>query len=218
MNILAWILAFIAGLLVASYLPSGEEIDYDLIQTIIATFGLAGLWLVYGQLKVSHAQLQQTTKWNKLRSFHDYFSDVPTREHQTHFFELLADFDHNNQTAILEKIKKREALTRKEAEQLRDDADVSSALYAYLDDYEELCGAIRSGIVDEDYAYSMDRTRICRTRTVYKTFIDLLRDSDGGRRISCAYEELYQVADFLDKMSDNELQKIRNNRTVRKSL
>jgi hypothetical protein len=98
-----------------------------------------------------------------------------------------------------------EALTR-----ILASADDEYVMRAYLDQFEKFCGAVQCGLVDNDYAYSLQATRVIRNYTIFSTFIKRIRQES-----STGYLELEKVALSWEDRRGIEDATFRNNRGVR---
>src|SRR5690606_33582293 len=64
-----------------------------------------------------------------------------------------------------------------------------AVVVSYLDEFEEFCGAIYCGLLDEDYAYRLEGERVTRLWVVFGPFVRECR-----KRCPRAYWELERLA------------------------
>lgn len=125
------------------------------------------------------SQLRQQAAWNKVLSFHEYFSDVPSLENVTALhatFRRLAielpDFAHPLSDANADLI-----IADTAVDPAIGSGRVSRVIVqAYLDDLEEFCAAVNAGIVSDSYAREIEGTRTIRAYFAFESLIAKLRE------------------------------------------
>jgi len=141
--------------------------------------------LLKQQIEEQRSTLQEEFDWRRKASYHKHFSSVPRAEvndkmyalsKQYEFVDCLQGFGQPIPTAKLDEL-------------LRDPQN-DLTVRAYLDSFERFCGAVKCGLVDDDYAYSLENTRVIRTLTIFQPFIDRVRAKN-----SMGYLELRKLAE-----------------------
>lgn len=163
-------------------LPAGQDTvatKAAVVQTGAVVLGLFSIVLTALQVRVN-------ATWNKVLSYHNHFGSLITPEVIEKVKKVAIDrgfTDHLTEgTTIPETI----------AAAILENADSESLIGCYLDEFEEFCGAINAGVVDNDYAYGLEGTRILRVWNIYKLFIKKCRESDGSSPY--VYKQLEVVA------------------------
>lgn len=145
---------FFLAVTAGSVLLLVEQIQVLLVQTKAAS-------------EAANKQLEQTNRWNRRRSYHEFFPELPTAQSRKAFSELaerLQIDDHERGepllpatcTVLMEPANKRVVLD-------------------YLNDFEEFAGAVRRELVENQYAYDLESQRISRVWTVFAPFITTMR-------------------------------------------
>jgi len=149
--------------LVETYWPKNKPLTFDqafqLGQFVVITLGLTSLILMWKQSR-------DTARWNKLHSYHQFFADCPSSERRANMFAVMerigASSHLNAGTQILDEHVQAIVLSPSD----------SQAIALYLDDFEQLCGAVNCGVIDRAYVKALEKSRINRIYTVFKPLLD----------------------------------------------
>lgn len=153
--------------------------------------GLFSVLLIRRQLWHQEKQAERTMKqlvadheWRTYAFYHQHFNELPTESCKKEVYALaerhgfLANFRDRGT-----------ALSRETAEALLHDKEQMDPLRYYLDSFESFCGSINAKLLDEDYAYALQGTRVVRNHAV---FFPLIERWQAGA--PTAYVELCKVA------------------------
>ncbi len=158
------VFAGLVGLVVLAYWfwPQWTAGDFDKRTRILEILMLASGALSIVMLA---AQLRQQAAWNKVLSFHEYFSDVPSPDNVV---ALHATFRRLN----IELPNYADPLSDANSDLIIGDTTVDADIgngrrarvivQAYLDDLEEFCAAVNADIVSDSYARDIEGTRTIR--------------------------------------------------------
>jgi hypothetical protein len=181
------------------------------------------LWVALPALIALLYQTRANSIWNAVRSYHEFFPEVPEDEKRdqlaTLFLQANIEFpslsipmtDANIETmAALIPVGSATPIGRKV---------VAARLRDYLDAFEVFAGAIHRRVVDEEYAYCLEGTRLIVTYFGFRHFIESLRGESestlkflvpNGNPVhflkSKAYAELERVAkEWMSRRLDDDL-------------
>ncbi|MNN38781.1 hypothetical protein D3C81_1527930 [compost metagenome] len=90
---------------------------------------------------------------------------------------------------FVEQMDKQAAITDDSINKIFQHAD-RSVLSSYLDDFEEFCGAVNAGVVNGDYAYKLESTRVIRIWVVFNPYIRKSRHNHNDERCYLEIERL----------------------------
>lgn len=165
------------------------------IETGVFAIGLLSLFFMYQQGAT-------TARWNKSLSYHQLFNDLTTPSqveeiwavaHRRNFEEQFRSMQPMLDASVRD-------LLQTEEQASKDNRVVKS----YLDRFESLCGAVNCGLVYNDYAYSLEATRVIRVYTVFEPLITSMR---ALNKYSRCYLELERLATEWRRRRDDELEK-----------
>ncbi|QBL43472.1 DUF4760 domain-containing protein [Stenotrophomonas maltophilia] len=160
-------------------------------ELLMYTAGLFSILLVRRQLWAQEQQngrsLQQLIddhKWKTHCSYHQHFPSVPPESVRLDAYKVAEEIGflsafNDRGTSISEAVKQK----------ILEKPDAWKVFRSYLDYFEEFCGAINAGLVDEGYAFSLQGTRVVRNFTVFEP---LIKHYQSGA--PTAYVELTKVA------------------------
>lgn len=181
------------GLVSLKYLGSQVKLQSDSVKLQVDALGKQGESLkqqavaLEQQAKALEQQREQSAdelQWRKLVSYHEYFTRFPDSASMAEWMTVLRENDalkhlSGGGTPLPE------ALVQK----IHTTPDLLQKVRRYLDEYEQFCGAIHVGVIDREYAQSLEAGRVCRIYTVVSGLIELLqRDNEK------AYIELENLA------------------------
>lgn len=144
--------------------------------------GAVSLILLWAQLRAATNQDNAANIWKRVVCLHEHFGEVPRAE----YAEALRRYLHElgireppNAYCPLEP----EIVERIWADQGTDSRPPGSVLIRrYLNDWEEFCGAIKVGMIDEAYAQAMEGSRVIDAFFGYRASIDKSRHSQSEIR------------------------------------
>lgn len=147
------------------------------LQLVVAIIGLASLLLVWRQIK-------QASQWNRLTTQYNFLNTA---------FSLQLDkaiYDATGKLGL--DLKGRQnPLNPEEIDKLLGDTDAYTVLIAYLNEFENICGAVRAGIADPDVAFGIHSARVLKEFVVYKPFIDKIRARDSNQEVLIEFERVF---------------------------
>jgi len=162
-----------------------------IVQAALVALGLYSLYFVAeqarqtaAQVRLSADQVRQTAKWNKLLSYHQFFGELITTDMVK---EMLSVAEKCDFKAAMNGVTPMSDDSRRKLE--GEPIDVKTVL-AYLDEFEEFCGAVQAGVTDHEYAYTLEATRVIRTWIVFGPFIQVQRASHPFSRCYLELERL----------------------------
>jgi hypothetical protein len=112
--------------------------------------GVVSLLLVW-------AQLRHGARLNKLLAYHEYFHDLPSTSKVRELYATLARLEIAipSWQAPLDDAGIKLAVEDKEPPPMK----ATQVIREYLNDFEEFAAAVKSGLIDEEYAYHLEATR-----------------------------------------------------------
>jgi hypothetical protein len=161
---------------VAFYLELGPEAPFEqkerIVESTLLGFGLLSVWLLI-------AQLRQTTSWNRVLSYHDYFGELPSSDRANQLYLCLHRLDIPVPSCAA-------PISRESAEKLWTDEGIEGrdgtyrqvgerVIREYLNDFEEFCGAIRACVVSESYACELEGDRTINAYFAFEEVIKIIR-------------------------------------------
>ena len=198
-----WLAFWCALRIIESYWPKDKPLTveeaFQVGQFVVLTLGLASVVLLWKQGKDS-------AKWNRLLSYHQFFPDCPSQERRAKMLEVVKKFGDPNC------LKGRgQPVSATFVQKLEASADDRQAIMLYLDDFEQLCGAVNSEVLDEDYVRGLERTRVIRIFHVFKPVIDVQQVANPS-----TYLEFEKLASKWLAMRDKEEEDSRKDAQQRK--
>jgi hypothetical protein len=155
------------------------------IQTGAVLIGLLSLVLIARQIRATAAQAASTAAVNSALAYHQYFGDLVTLEIRRQLSEVAID------CGFAEARKLGKPMCDKAVACIKANPEHDGVVSSYLDEFEEFCAAIHAKLLNEDYAYGLEATRIIRAWAVFGPFIVLTRKEKSDFR---TYIELERVA------------------------
>lgn len=122
-------------------------------------------------------QTRSSSYWNSVRSYHDYFDELPVPDKVSKLYDLL-DACELTIPSLWKALSADEIKRLKECKKLPKsgcDVDGVQVIAEYLNDYEEFAGAVTEGVVDADYAYKLEGTRVIVAYYGFRAFIEAQR-------------------------------------------
>jgi hypothetical protein len=152
--IAAFIVVVIVGVWALWEIPKQEFNRAEILKTIEAIIGGLGV----SSLLLLWAQLRHTAILGKLTSYHDHFHDLPSIGKVRDLYMALERCKVAVPTWHA-------PMSETDREKLFGDtepppASAELSVREYLNDFEEFAAAINCGLVDDDYAYRIESTRV----------------------------------------------------------
>lgn len=132
------------------------------------------------------AQLQADHEWKCYAFYHQHFSDVPSEGIRVALYQLAGDPDHGFIGCF---DGRGVPLPDSVVQHLIGSESERNLIRPYLDCFEIFCGAINAKLVHEDYAFTLQATRIIRNFAVFSPLIDHYKVT-----VPTAYCEFIRVA------------------------
>lgn len=145
---------------------------------------LTAFWVGLPALLAVLHQTRNDTRWNGVLSYHDYFDELPVQQKLNDLYKVLNVCSVEIPTLL-------KPLSEEDFQKIDAAAKPGSAettaleglrprgvVRAYLNDFEEFAGAVEQGVVDEDYAYSLEGTRVLVAYFGFRAFIESDRKTD----------------------------------------
>lgn len=192
-------LAVITVLAISGYraAASGWQLNawQGFAELCLLSIGLVSLRLVHRQISAQTAQTKKDLDWKQINSFFEFFHSVPDNEVNGKLHKLAQD--HSIADAFSEKPR---PLTGQELAGLLAKEEDVVTVRTYLDAWESFAGAVRCGLVGEDFAYRMECGRVMRTFTIFEPYIQHVQERVNPR----AYIELTLLAEaWSDKREED---------------
>jgi hypothetical protein len=107
------------------------------------------LAITAGSVLLLIEQLNQTSRWNKRLTYHQFFKELPSAQRVERLRKLAQD-------KTIDEHAKGEPIAGEKVRLLIDDVACTQIITDYLNDFEEFCSAILRGVVDDRYAYDIE--------------------------------------------------------------
>jgi hypothetical protein len=204
------IVVLIVGGWVFCHIPPAEfnrKQIIELLGAIVGALGVASLLLVW-------AQLRHTATSNKLLFYHQYFHDLPSSTKVRDLYKALGrcKVEVPNWHTPMSEADKVKLIG--DTEPPPETAEL--VVREYLNDFEEFSAAINCGLIDEDYVYRLESTRLLSAHFGFRRMVDHWHAEDkekserSGGRIPVTtdyYGELLSVAERWRVRKEAEQQK-----------
>lgn len=150
----------------------------SLLQLIVTAVGLGSLVLLWWQIR-------KTSNWNRLTSQYNFLNNAISVELSKNLYKAARRLNINLKGRL-------EPLTNEEVKALISDDESYVNIFAYLNEFENICGAVRAGVADFDVAYGIHSARVIIEFNVYKPFIETIRERDEDDEIWIEFECIYR--------------------------
>lgn len=140
-------------------------------------FGALSIVLLWAQLRVSTNQEREENIWKRVVCLNEHFHDGPRLELTEAVREYLRELGIHAPPSA------HSPLTRKQAEEIEADQGnekrppAKVLIIRYLNDWEDFCGAIAVGVIDEEYAIEMEGARLIDAFFGYREAINIFRET-----------------------------------------
>jgi|GEM_PF-2419146 len=137
--------------------------------------GALSIILLWAQLRVSNLQDEAENVWKRVVCYHNYFKELPqtarAEDLRKYFHELGIETPPSAYRPLDETLVEQIWADKGTAERPPGRVVISR----YLSDWEDFCGAISVGVVDEEYAREMEGTRVISAFYGYRAAINKMR-------------------------------------------
>jgi len=213
--LIAAVLVLIVGGVTLYLMPHAEftrEKILAVLNVVVTGLGVASLLFVW-------AQLRHTATQDKLVAYHAHFQDLPRAEKVNALYASMGRLG-------IERPIWQNPLSAAQCEQILADkepapATTSIAIREYLNDFEEFAAAVNVGLVDDEYVYHIESSRILNAYYGFEKLIEhwLLEDQRkatenraAGVTPSDYYGELKRLAQLwkarkLEEVAEAERQR-----------
>jgi hypothetical protein len=152
--------------------PHTVEWAVQVAEPLFLAVGALSIILLWAQMRAANAQERETGLWKRVLTFHEHFDRVPSEPRadalRRYFIELgIADPPtayHPIDNSVVAKIMGDQGTATRPT-------PGRTIVIEYLNDFERFCGAIRVGVVNNDYACELRGTRVIDTFFGFKSFI-----------------------------------------------
>jgi hypothetical protein len=162
------------------------------IELILMGLGLFSIVLLAEQIRL-------TERRGRRVAYHEYFDALPKQGVYDAFNQVLAKYK------LEETFTASQPVPSDTAGRIYADANDSRAIRGYLDDFEEFAGAVNVGVVDEDYAFSLESSRTIRAFRVLEPLIVKYR---AEMMLPTCYLQLQRVCKRWEKTKEKQLREL----------
>ena len=149
----------------------------DVINTLVSSLGLLAIGLLFFQIR--HA-----TRWNRLNSQHNFLNNAFS-------LTLLRELFKATTAAGVPVRGRTAALTDGEVTKILDADEAYATVITYLNEYENICGAVRANVADAEVAYGIHSARVIHDFRLYKPLINRLRVREEDPLIFIEFEKVH---------------------------
>ncbi len=178
-------------------LPALDK-DGRSFENVIAVVEVTLLAVGLYSLALVSEQSRQTAKWNKLLSYHQFFGELISLELVKTMLAVAGRCGFHD---AMDRV---EPMTEASRAAVEADGEALKTVSAYLDEFEEFCGAVQAGVTDREYAYTLEATRVIRTWVVFGPFI---RSQRARHSLSRCYLELERLGIEWARRRESEAQR-----------
>lgn len=150
----------------------------DVASPTALCLGALSIILLWAQLRSVSRQERQEGIYKRIMCLHEHFHDVPRLD----LTEAVRKYLYS-ELSIHSPPSAKNPLTPEHAEVINNDAGTHDRPPArvlvtrYLNDWEDFCGAIRSGVIDENYAMALEGARLVDAFFGYREAINTFRET-----------------------------------------
>lgn len=172
-------LIFIAAFLAWWFGDRNLKWAVDIAAPTCLAWGALSIILLWVQLRSASRQEKDEAVWKRVEYLHEHFQDVPRLAVTEAVRGYLCELGIRSPPAA------HNPITREQAEAIKNDKGTEARppaevlLTRYLNDWEDFCGAISVGVIDEGYAYEMEGNRLIHAFFGYREVINIFRETDG---------------------------------------
>lgn len=157
----------------------------SVVQTGAVIVGLLSLVLIARQIRTTASQAAHSAAINSALTYHQYFGDLIT-------VQVRRQLGHVANTCGFSNARKLgNPMDQDAVKCIKRSPNHDSVVAQYLDEFEEFCGAIHAKLLNEDYAYGLEGTRVIRAWDVFSPYILETRTETQDFR---TYVELERIA------------------------
>lgn len=184
----------VAGVAAWAQWPLKFSTGARILELLVLGIGLQSIILLW-------AQNRAMTIWNSVRSYHDYFQEFPP-EHRIEAMENLAE-----KLGFLQCLLDLTPIPKTVVDAIESTRESRLTVRKFLDDYEEFCAAVNARVVDPEYAYGIEGTRVIRVKIVFEPLISRMRAENKYTR---CYLELMKLGEEWKLRREREARAINN--------
>ncbi|MCD2452394.1 DUF4760 domain-containing protein [Methylicorpusculum oleiharenae] len=183
-----------------------HEFSQDVVPIITLVISVIGLFLVVIQIKsavraiqqtaesikLAQIELKQTSAWNKVNSTYDRLRTDHNAEIERKLYS--AGEAHN--------IKFNNKISTDELNIIVSNKELFNTAKEWLNEFESYCAAYRVGALDKELAFQLHGTRISKELSVFRPFINYLRNQFHDDGILFEFESV--ATDWADRLQKEE--------------
>lgn len=173
-------------------IPDGPNATATKAGVIQAGAVILGLFSVL----VAALQVRINATWNKVLSYHNFFGELITPQALRNLMATA------KACGFSEKLQTGDELSQEDVAKIVDSPSHEAIISCYLDEFEEFCAAVNAGVVDNEYAYKLEGSRVVRVHKLFASYIRHCRGDDGANR--SIYAELEHRANDWTVRKDHE--------------
>jgi hypothetical protein len=157
----------------------------EISEPAFLALGALSIILLWAQLRAAHYQEIEQNVWKRVMCLHEHFKDVPRSEATEAVREYLRGLGVLNPPSAYHPLTREQALVVEQDTGTDERPPARILFIRYLNDWEDFCGAISVGVIDEDYSREMEGLRLIDAFFGYREVINILREkraNDARRR------------------------------------
>jgi len=175
---------FVIGIFSTPHPPDPFDIAVKASELMVWIAGLWSIVILRGQLQAQRQAARDEFHWKTLVTYHQLFEHVPDK------LSAQAMYSMAKIMGVADVFKGAgEPLPNAAVEAVMDDSERLNTVRAYLDGFERFCAAVACGLVNSDYAYSIQGGRVIRNFVVFEGLIKKFQHDN-----KLAYIELQKTA------------------------
>lgn len=174
-----------------------------IVQTCLIAVGLLSLVFIARQVRIVREQARSDQVWRKTLSYHQFFGDLVTTEVREKIAKVATE------CGFLDARQNGEPISTDAVKKIKKSPKHDAVIATYLDEFEEFCGAVHAGLLDRDYAYTLEATRIIRAWRLFEPYVIATRLETRDHRTYIELERLGENWRERRKMDDDRDRKAR---------
>lgn len=149
----------------------------DVAAPTCLAWGALSIILLWAQLRAANNQELAEQVWKRVMCLHQHFHDVPRLELTDAVRNYLRELGIHSPPSAYSPLTPEQAKVI-EHDKGNDNRPPAKVLISrYLNDWEDFCGAISVGVIDEEYAIEMEGSRLIDAFFGYREVINIFRES-----------------------------------------
>ena len=178
------VIAFAIGVFASRHTLDPFDVGVKTSELLVWIAGLWSIVVLRGQLQAQRQTSLDEFHWKTLIAYHQLFEYVPDKPTGDKMYSLAKTMEF---AKVFRGIG--ESLPEKAVAEILEDSEKLSTVRSYLDGFERFCAAVECGLVNSDYAYSIQGGRVIRN---YIVFEGMIRKFQNDNKL--AYIELQKIA------------------------